>query len=163
MKVLLALLAVLCTLVSPVEAGDTLPFLTIDGETASPRTLSEAEFKALPRTAVRVKDRSGKEHSYEGVSLGYLLGLAGVPLKQNLKHGEVAKFLHAQGRDGYAAVFALPEFDRQDYLVADTADGKALEPGTGPLQIVLPAEPRRSRWVKQLVLLRIVRSREVRF
>jgi len=160
MKVLLSFFVLtLSILAQPARAGDAAAFLTIDGETASPRMFTKAEFEALPRTTVHVKDRAGTQHSYEGVSLGYLLGLVGAPLKQNLKHGEVAKFLHAQARDGYVAVFALPEFDNQDYLVADTADGKPLAPEVGPLQIVSPNEMRRSRWVKQLVLLRIVRSR----
>ena len=158
MKTLLSFLAfVLFQVVQPANARDDV-ILKIEGEIASPKTFTDAEFRALPRATVQVKDRAGVQHTYEGVSLGYLLGLAGVPLKQGLKHDAIAKYLHAQGRDGYVAVFALPEFDSQEYLVADTVDGKAIAADAGPLQIVSPAEMRRSRWVKQLVLLRIVRS-----
>jgi hypothetical protein len=87
-----------------------------------------------------------------------LLAKAGVPLGSALKGADVAKYLQAMGADGFVAVFALPEFDAGQFLVADTIDGQSLPEGSGPLQVVSPGETRRSRWVKQLVRLRIVRA-----
>jgi len=48
---------------------------------------------------------------------------AGTPLKDGLKGADVAKYLHAEGADSFAAVFSLPEFDSTTFLVADTATG----------------------------------------
>lgn len=134
------------------------PYLVLEGEVTSPQHFTEADFRKLPRTTVTGTDSSGMTHIFDGVALSHLLTLGGVPLRGNLKGADVAKFLHTQGRDGFVAIFALPEFDTHDFLVADTVDGKPLEPSAGPLQIISPAETRRSRWVKQLTTLRINRS-----
>jgi hypothetical protein len=83
---------------------------------------------------------------------------ASVPLKSGLKGKDVAKYLHAEGQDGFVAVFSLPEFDSGSFLVADTLNGSPLPSGTGPLQVISPNEVRHSRWVKELVLLRIKTS-----
>src|SRR6202043_1723444 len=99
-----------------------------------------------------------KQTTYSGVDLGMLLTKAGVPLRQDLKGKDVAKYLHVQGADGFVAIFSLPEFDQGTFLVADTVDGAPLPTGTGPLQVISPNETRHSRWVKQLTLLRIDES-----
>jgi hypothetical protein len=49
----------------------------------------------------------------------------------------------------------LPEFDTGSFLVADPLNGQLLSANSGPLQIVSAHEVRHSRWVKQLILLRI--------
>jgi hypothetical protein len=134
------------------------PYLTVDGDVAAANTYSESEFASLPRSTVTTTDSNGSGHVYEGVFMGLLLQRARVPLKKDLKGRDISKFVHVEGRDGFAAVFALPEFDDKDFLVADTLDGAPLEASNGPLQIISPAEPRRSRWVKQLNLIRIKRS-----
>lgn len=144
------------TLVSPVKAADV--YLTVDGEVATTLRLSETDFKALPRAKLAVKDEQGRDQFFEGVNLSLILLRAGVPLRANLKGADVAKYLHAEGKDGFVAVFALPEFDRQDFLVADTHNGAALPPDAGPIQIISPSEARRSRWVKRLALLRIIKA-----
>jgi DMSO/TMAO reductase YedYZ molybdopterin-dependent catalytic subunit len=133
-------------------------YLTVDGEVATPLTLSEADFKLLPRTTITAKDAGGNTVSYSGVDLAALLLKAGVPLKQNLKGADVSKYLHAQGADGFVAVFSLPEFDQGVFLVADSANNAPLPSGSGPLQVISPNETRHSRWIKQLQLLRIEKS-----
>ena len=79
-----------------------------------------------------------------------------VPLQNDLKGKDVAKYLHAEdAAKKFVAVFALPEFDNDSFLVADSINGAPLPSDHGPLQIVSPAETRHSRWVKQLTNLRI--------
>jgi hypothetical protein len=138
-----------------VHAQTPAAYLIINGEVTTPLALSEADFKALPRSSVTAPDANGKQTVYAGVNLADILLKAGVPLKQNLKGADVAKYLSAVGADGFIAVFALPEFDQGTFLVADTADNLPLPSKTGPLQIISPNETRHSRWVKQLFLLRI--------
>jgi hypothetical protein len=70
---------------------------------------------------VKIKNESGAEDLYEGVDLANLLTLGEVPLKSALKGGDVAKYLHAEGQ-GFAAVFALPEFDEGTFVVADSVN-----------------------------------------
>lgn len=135
-------------------------YLTIDGDVQTTIALSEAEFKALPRSDVIVKDEGGKDQRFEGVDLALVLLSAGTPLKSDLKGADVAKYLHAEGADGFAAVFALPEFDQQAFLIADTLDGAPLGAANGPLQMISPNEARHSRWVKHLMLLRIKRTQK---
>jgi DMSO/TMAO reductase YedYZ molybdopterin-dependent catalytic subunit len=130
-------------------------YLIVNGAVTTPLSLSEADFKALPRSTVTATDASGNTLTYAGVDLAALLLEAGVPLKQNLKGADVAKYLAAEGADGFVALFALPEFDQGTFLVADTVNNAPLPSGTGPLQIISPNETRHSRWVKLLTLLRI--------
>jgi hypothetical protein len=132
--------------------------LALDGEIASPVFWSPAEFAALPRITVKVTNASGREDVYEGVDLAVVLTAGGVPLKDALKGQDVAKYLHAEGEDGFAAVFALPEFDQVTFLIADRLNGAVLIPADGPLQIISSQEKRHSRWIKHLCLLRIKKS-----
>jgi hypothetical protein len=64
--------------------------------------------------------------------LAVLLVAGGMPLKSDLKGKDVAKYLHAEGQDGFVAVFSLPEFDSSSFLVADTLNGSPLPTGVGP-------------------------------
>jgi DMSO/TMAO reductase YedYZ molybdopterin-dependent catalytic subunit len=138
------------------QTNSTLAFLIVSGEVTTPLALSEADFKALPRTSVTVTEAAGNL-IYSGVDLSTLLLKAGVPLKQDLKGNDVAKFLYVEGADGFIAVFSLPEFDQGTFIVADNVNGSPLPSGTGPLEVISPNEMRHSRWVKQLLLLRIGR------
>jgi len=135
-------------------------YLTLDGAVNTPLMLSEADFRALPRTSLHVTDAMGRDHTYEGVSLAALLQKAGVPIKSQLRGVDAAKYVHAEATDNYVAVFALPELDNNDFLVADTADGEKLAERDGPLEIISPNETRRSRWVKHIVLLRVMMSKK---
>jgi hypothetical protein len=148
------------TLLASSMAGSVVAcdLLTLDGEIAKPVTWSAAEFQTLPRTTVKVKNASGGEDVYEGVDLAVVLAAGGVPLKDALKGQDVAKYLHAEGDDGFAAVFALPEFDQNAFVIADRRNGAVLVPADGPLQIISPQEQRHSRWIKHLCLLRIKKS-----
>lgn len=153
---ILALLA--STSVSAPTCAQVAPFLSVDGEVSTPLTFTESDFRALPRVSVTVKDATGASHVYEGVDLAVILVKAGVPLKEQLKGADIAKYLQAQGADGFIAVFALPEFDSQTFVVADALDGKPLPAEAGPLITISAAEQRHSRWVKHLSTLRIVKA-----
>ncbi len=139
----------------PVLAQTTVTF---DGDGVQAKTLSVDDLRKLARTSITTKDAKGVETTYEGVLLGDLLAGAGVPIKQQLKGTDISKYLHVEGNDGYVAVFSLPEFDTGRFLVADRMNGADLPSSDGPTRIVAPDDSRRSRWVRQLKLLRIKRS-----
>jgi hypothetical protein len=153
-----AALLTAAAVLSTSNAKATCTALTLDGEVASPVTWTPADFAKLPRTSLKVQNSSGQEDLYEGVDLAVLLAAGGVPLKDALKGQDVAKYLHAEGDDGFVAVFALPEFDNITFLVADSRNGAALAPPDGPFQTISPQEQRHSRWVKDVCLLRIKKS-----
>jgi hypothetical protein len=54
-----------------VHAQPTTPsaYLTVDGEVTTPLSLSESDFKTLPRASVKAKDENGHEMIYAGVDL----------------------------------------------------------------------------------------------
>jgi Oxidoreductase molybdopterin binding domain len=106
------------------------------------------------------KDADGHDASFGGVGLFEFMKRAGVPVKDHLKGADVAKYLHVEGADGFAAVISLPEFDGGLFLVADTVSGSPLPADSGPLQLISPNEKRHSRWVKHLNLLRIKKTQK---
>ncbi len=151
---------VACVVLSPIRPGFAADptYLKVDGEVPNVLSLSKADFDGFARTEVETIDSAGRTSTYEGVDLASILLRAGVPLKDDLKGADVAKFLHVEGSDGFAAVVSLPEFDKSTFLIADRLDGALLAPDNGPLQMVSPGETRRSRWVKHVDLLRIIRT-----
>jgi hypothetical protein len=134
----------------------------VGGEIPHPLTLTSLEFAQLPRQSVRAKDRDGKEVEFEGVAVFEILQRAGLKLGQDLRGTALASYLLVEAADGYRAVFALPEIDPactdRIILLADRRDGKPLLAQEGPLRIVVPGEKRHSRWVRQVVVLKIGRA-----
>lgn len=133
--------------------------LVIAGGTA-PTTVSAADLKSMPRTAVTVSEE-GREVKYEGVLVAELLKRAGAPLGRDLTGAAVATYVVASGKDGYRALFSLaeldPAFTGSEIIVADTLDGQPLFDYQGPLRIVAPRDKRGARSVRMLQRIEIVR------
>jgi DMSO/TMAO reductase YedYZ molybdopterin-dependent catalytic subunit len=158
------ILAILfCPLIALAE-GEPKPetVLNIAGEVPHPQKFTADELAGLPRQTVRAKDHSGVESDFEGVSLHDVLKRSGVAFGVDLRGPELANYLVVEAADGYRAVFALPELDPASsdriILLADRRDGKPLDAREGPLRIVVPGEKRHSRWVRQVVTLRVGRA-----
>jgi hypothetical protein len=86
-----------------------------------------------------------------------LLSKLGVPDKP---HGnDLRLYLVAEGADGYKAVYSLaevnPDLHDGTVIVADTLEGKGLADG-GPFEIVAAGEKRPTRWVRNLVSIKIL-------
>ena len=101
----------------------------------------------------------GKAISCEGVALADLLARAGVPAGEALRGPALASIVMATGKDGYRVVFSLAEIDAKlgnhPVFVVDRCAGAPLAPADGPLRLVVPAEARAARSVRQLVGLKI--------
>jgi len=141
------------------RSSDPAVLLRVEGAVPSPLRLTHSDLLQLPRQIVLAKAHDGKDSRYEGVALIEILKKAGLAHGKDLRGKAVALYLVVEAADGYRAVFALPEFD-PDFndrviLLADRRDGQALSTREGPLQIVVPGEKRHSRWVRQVVALRI--------
>ena len=130
----------------PVTA-DILPF--------DPSRLAE-----LPRVEVKVKE-GGQVVTYSGVPLATVL-------EKQTKGGAMAELrslsdsvLLVRGSDGYqaavsaAAVAMDPKGER--FLLALARDGKRLDAGQGPIRLIVPADPKHVRWVKEVASIRLVR------
>jgi DMSO/TMAO reductase YedYZ molybdopterin-dependent catalytic subunit len=144
---------------SPETALASSVRLKVKGEVARPLVLSGADLAKLPRRKVTAKAHDGKDSTYEGVALSEVLSKAGVPSGKDLRGKAVALYLIVEASDGYRAVFALPELDPaftdRVILLADRRDGRPLSPKDGPLQVVVPGEKLHSRWVRQVIVLKI--------
>jgi DMSO/TMAO reductase YedYZ molybdopterin-dependent catalytic subunit len=136
--------------------------LNVGGEVARPLKLTATELANLPRKAVSAKDHEGKVGEFEGVPLVEVLRAAGVKLGVDLRGPALSAYLVVEAADGYRAVFAMPELDPaftdRVVLLADRRDGKPLGEKEGPLRVVVPGEKRHSRWVRQVVSLKVGRG-----
>ena len=137
--------------------------LKVDGDVATPLSLTPADVKAMPRTTVSVPDE-GRTVKYEGVLVGELLKRAGVPLGSDLRGNAVAAYVAASASDGYQVVFSLAELDPgftgSEIIVADTVDGKPLFAYQGAFRIVAPKDTRGARSIRMLERLQVVRLKK---
>jgi hypothetical protein len=118
--------------------------------------LKVADLKAMPRTTVSVhNEHSQADETYTGVRLADLLAKMGVPLGHDLRGVALSGYIVATGSDGYVAVLALaetdPSFHSGEVIVADTMNGEALDPKSGPFKLVVTEDKRPARWVRNLV------------
>lgn len=136
--------------------------LRVSGEVPTARELTAADLAGLPRETVRARDHGGVEAEFEGVPLVEVLKAAGVRFGEELRGPALANYLMVEASDGYRAVFALPELDPASsdrvILLADRRDGRPLGEEEGPLRIVVPGEKRQSRWVRQVIALRLAKG-----
>ena len=136
--------------------------LRVEGESAHPLTLHDADFAHLPRTSVQVHEHAGTAVTYTGVLLRDIVAAAGVPLGDQLRGDRLALYLVVDAADGYRVVFALPELDAaftdRVVLVADRRDEQPLSATEGPLRLIVPDEKRHARWIRQVVAITIRRA-----
>jgi len=106
-------------------------------------------------------DRDQKAVVYEGVLLPEVLRLVGAPLGEDFHHQQPTWYVLIEAKDGYRALFALPEadpaFSDHVILLADRKDGKPLSTDEGPLRLVIPDEKKRARWIRQVIGVRLGR------
>jgi len=127
--------------------------LRVWGEVESPFSLTWTEFKALPRKQVHtdihcVTRWTKLDMDWEGVPIQAILERA------RLK--PTARFVLAHCEQGYTANLPIGVLDDDDVLLADTADGTALEPDHGyPLRLFVPKRYfwKSAKWIRGLQFL----------
>jgi hypothetical protein len=155
----------------PQESSNTAVRLTISGVAGRDGTpqpsieFSAEELRALPRRTTRVRDRNGKEHTYEGVLLADILKRSGQPLGEQLRgSAQLTRYLVAIAHDGYRVLFSVPEVDPEfsanPVVVADRVDGDALPQREGPLRVIVPGEKREARWIRMLERIEVLSAPE---
>ena len=127
--------------------------LRVWGEVDAPLTLTWDQFRALPRervlTDIHCVTRWSKlDTEWEGVAARTILELAGV------RPGATHVIEHAE--QGYTTNIPLAVFDDADVLLADTYDGRPLEPDHGfPLRLIVPKRYfwKSAKWLRGIELL----------
>jgi hypothetical protein len=140
-------------------AAPAAPALKIAGAPNGRAFVALSDLEKLPRLKVEATDHDGRKARFEGWALGDVLALAGVPRGRQLRGPALATFVTASAGDGYWVVFALSELDPsitdKVVLLADRRDGAPLPASEGPLRVVVPAEKRPARWIRQVVAFAI--------
>jgi hypothetical protein len=155
-----ALLLAAIALLAPVAAPAQEPLLTV----SSPQKtllLSADDLGRLPRTEVVATDPHEKaSHRYSGVAVSDLLAGVGAPLGDKLRGPALQMAVLVHSVDGYAVLFALPEFDPsfsdRTIIVADRIDGAPIAGKSGPLRIIAPGDKHAARWTRMVKSIEVV-------
>lgn len=135
------------------------PALRIRGVGLQETSFGPADLASLPRRTVSVKDKDEAEVKYEGVIVRELLSKAGMKFGQSLRGPRLRDYLLAEGSEGYAVIFALPElsdeFSDNIVLIADRVNGEPISGRDGPLRIVATHDKKHARWVRNVTSLTI--------
>jgi hypothetical protein len=134
------------------DANDVL--LTVQSPIGGALAITAEQWKAFPRVNVTTVEHGGNKATFEGVAVAEVLRQAKAPLGPELGGQNLRVYVVTHASDGYAVVFALPEFDQafsdRVILIADRRDGAALGADEGPLRLVVPGDKRQARWLRKL-------------
>lgn len=155
MRLFLSTLALtLFAVISP-AAAQSIDLKGPDGHTV---TLSAETVAAMPQVKVTL-DVHGVSHVYEGPLLIDVLKTVGAPTGRDLHGAALASAIIATAADGYQVVFGLAEADPgtrpNRIILADKADGAALDEHAGAFQIVVEGDLRPARSIRQVVTLEV--------
>ena len=125
----------------------------VSGLVNTPVTLTWEQFRALPHTQLTVDIHcvtrwSKLDTAWEGVPIRAILDLAG--LRPAVSH------VLAHCEQGYTTNMPLAVLDDDDVLLADTYDGKPLDPEHGyPLRLLVPKRYfwKSAKWIRGLEFL----------
>jgi hypothetical protein len=163
-KVLSFLLYLLFVLNNTVLAQTKQPSIKVTGEVVKSLTLYPADIASMKRTVVRLKEFSGLEYFYSGVSIQEILKQAGVSVGSELKQENLARYVLVIGADGSEAVFSAAELDStfsdRTIILADRINDKLLPEGLGPFRLVVPGEANRIRWLWEVNTLVVRLAKE---
>jgi len=91
----------------------------------------------MPTLTVQASFHDGRVATFEGVRIRDLRARAGAPTQ--VEGQEMLRLLVVEAPDGDRALFSRSE----------------VEPGFGPLQVIVPDEFRHVRWVRQVECIRL--------
>lgn len=122
-------------------------------------TLGSADLAKFTQHTIQVNEH-GQTISYTGVLIRDVLAQAGAPSGDKLRGKALSSYVLATARDGYAVVYALPEFDsaftNAQPLIASKAGGQSLPENQGPFRIVMPQDKKPARSLRMLRRIDVV-------
>jgi DMSO/TMAO reductase YedYZ molybdopterin-dependent catalytic subunit len=131
------------------------------GLAVEPLAFDPAAWKALPRVEAKVTER-GRAVTYSGIPLATVLTdkLKGDTPMAGLRSLADAVVL-VRAEDGYQAAVsaAAVAMDKKGerFLLALERDGQPLDKAQGPVRLIVPGDPERVRWVRQVSGIDLVR------
>ncbi|MEK6397709.1 MAG: hypothetical protein V4734_06465 [Terriglobus sp.] len=133
--------------------------LTVTGLSGKVKTLSPAEFKALPHTTVNVHNaHNNKDESYSGVAVKDLLAMVSPAKGEGPKVSANMTLIIAAATDGFQVAVTLcdtnPECRNGQSIVADAQDGAPLTTD-GAFKLVLSDDKKPARWARNLQSLTV--------
>jgi hypothetical protein len=133
--------------------------LTLTGLGGATKTLSPADFKALPHITVSVMNaHAGKQESYSGVAVKDLLAMVEPAKGEGPKVSSNMQIVIAGATDNFHVAITLcdtnPECRNGQAIVADTLDGAPLT-GDGAFKLVLTEDKKPARWARNLESLTV--------
>lgn len=156
----------LCTVALAVLPGPVLlaqvPAIGLElvAEDGRPTRLSLEALRALPQVVLPATARDSSPITLAGPSARSLLDLVSAPAGHDLRGPRLMLGVVAEAADGYRVLFSLAELDpgfgAATAIVALSQDGQPLPAAEGPLRLVIAGDDHYSRWVRQLVRLRVV-------
>ena len=136
--------------------------LVVYGTGLGPTSFTLAALREMPALEVTATGHHDEQVVYTGVLLRSVLSAAAVTPSDSLRGKALLQYLVAEARDGYRAALTLAEADtsyRSDrVIVAYEANGAPLNEEVGPLQLIVEADRRHRRWVRQLDCVRVARD-----
>ena len=152
-RVLLVAVAVAVVLAPIAAQAQTL---TVTNAAGKVTTFTAETLADLPRATARL----GGKAEYEGVTLASVLREAGVPQGPRLHGKPMAAFVVVTGEDGYRAVLSLaetdPSFRDAPVVLADRQAKGPLAENEGPWRLVIGADARPDRGVRQVESVAVV-------
>lgn len=146
---------------SPLVA-QSAPTVVVSGAVATPLTLSRSDLAGMTRASVTTNS-NGIATTYEGVWLSDVLKKAGVPIGA-MRGAALSNYVVASASDGYQVVFSLGEIDPdmtdEQFLLADTANGKPLFGENGSFRLVVPKDKKGARSIRMLTGITVVQAKK---
>ncbi|TXI78376.1 MAG: hypothetical protein E6Q44_11470 [Flavobacteriales bacterium] len=116
--------------------------------------------KSLPLREATMTERDGNKATFQGVWLGEVLDLGCDSTARLDKHGTLRSVVKVTAVDGFTAVVAMAEavhdFSERPAMLAWSRNGQALSERHGPLQLVVPADLKPGRNVRQVKVLEVI-------
>lgn len=133
--------------------------LLVNTGNAETMTLTEKDLELLPGQTVKAAGHGEEEASWKGVPLYQVLQHAGFSFGDSLRGKALARYVLVTAADGYRVVFALPELDprctNDPVILAMARNDAPLSSEQGPWRLVVPAERKHFRWVRQVTKIEI--------
>lgn len=149
-----ALLVAAALAVAPVAAlAQTLTVTNAEGRVI---TFTAETLAALPQGEATL----GGKAVYVGAGLSAVLREAGVPQGPRLHGKPMQAFIVVTGKDGYRAVLSIaetdPSFRDAPIILADRMKTGPLTAEEGPLRLIIDADARPDRGVRQVESIKVV-------
>lgn len=126
----------------------------------TPLSLDLDQIREMPSQTLQLMDHAEVQRTFKGIPLEELLTKAVVGLGPQLRGKNLAKYVLVTAADDYKVVFSLAELDPllsgNSVLLAYEMDGKPLDPGYGPLRLVVPQDKSRARWIREVRTIKVL-------